>query len=269
MDTSASSSATTPEFPLADISAPELSHRAVYPSTHSPVANLLPILDPPLDSVIFPGAPTSAAAPPALGTTPPSSPPAHRSNASSVKLEPLSMGSGLFSLPPMPPSPMSTYHPTTTGSSPLYSPGHLANRLLSLSLWAEGMPGVVFDVDHLSATMAMPPLPPHDLPPSVLIRTKVSITSIGDIHSSPNLHGLHGAITLASRWSSSAKCVTRLFSDKGCISQESAFLEQRPPTHALPYPHLVTCALPESPLSRCKWLEHGEFAFLPSQTPTH
>ncbi|KAI0695906.1 hypothetical protein BC835DRAFT_919335 [Cytidiella melzeri] len=243
---STSSSASTPDYSMSDFSA-SLPHHVAFSKGHSPVTSMGAIDA----STEFAGASVSTRV--ALGT-PPSSPPPQQIQRAPVKLEPLHVG--LFSFPPLPPSPMSGFLGSAS-ASPIFSSTHPTNRLLQLNLWAEGMTMVTFDVDQLSAAMAMPPLSPQDLPPSILFRIKISITSIGDIHSSPNLHGLHGAIMLASRWTSSAKCVTKLYSGTTCISQESAFLEQLPPSNTL-NPSLVACALPESSLSRCKWLLQEE-----------
>ncbi|KAI0093627.1 hypothetical protein BDY19DRAFT_902388 [Irpex rosettiformis] len=256
-EASISSSATTPEYPIADFSAATLPHPK-FPNKHSPMTPLRN-LDAQHDSSMFTGVPPNTMA--ALGTSSPS-PSAHRTPGSAVKLEPLHMGAGLSSFPTLPPSPMSGYLGGVNTSS-TYGTGvpSNTNRLLQLSLWAEGMSAVTFDVDQMSTAMAMMiPTPSlHDPPPSILFRIKISITSIGDIHSSPNLHGLHGAITLASRWTSSAKCVTKLYSGATCISQESGvFVESLPSPQPLNSSHAVVCALPESALSRCKWLDLAE-----------
>ena len=248
-EASISSSATTPEYPIAEFPSSSLPH-TMFPSRHSPMTSLRNI-DAQPDSVMFAGVSANHMA--ALGTPSPS-PPTHRAIGSAVKLEPLHMGTGLSSFPTLPPSPMSGFL-GGVNATPAYAPMPPANRLLQLSLWAEGMPAVTFDADQISSAMAMPPFSLHDSPPSILFRIKISITSIGDIHSSPNLHGLHGAIILASRWTSSAKCVTKLYSGATCISQESAYVESLSSSQ----PQATTaCALPESALSRCKWLEQGE-----------
>ncbi|KAI0818584.1 hypothetical protein BC629DRAFT_1462995 [Irpex lacteus] len=236
-EASISSSASSPEYPMDDFSA-TLSH-TMFPNRHSPVTPSRNV-DAPPESAMFSSVSGSALA--ALGTHSPSSS-AHRTTGSSVKLEPLHMVAGLSSFPPLPPSPMSGYLGGVNTSS-AYTSVRSSNRLQQLSLWAEGMSTVTFDVDQMSTAMAMPPPSPHDPPPSILFRIKISITSIEDIHSSPNLHGLHGAITLASRWTSSANCVTKLFSGAHCIGHE------------------IACALPESALSRCKWLRQGEIQVL-------
>lgn len=154
----------------------------------------------------------------------------------------------------LPASPMSGYL-GSAGASPLFPVTNAPSRLLSLSLWAEGMSVYTADVDRLSAAMSMPPVVPHDSPPSILFRIKISISSIEDLHSSPNLHGFHGAITLTSRWTSSAQCITKLHSGQTCISQETSYLVAAP--HDANSPHPLTCALPDSSLSRCKWLPTG------------
>lgn len=254
-EASISSSASSPEYPMADFSA-TLSH-TMFPNRHSPVTPSRNV-DAPPESAMFSSVSGSALA--ALGTHSPSSS-AHRTTGSSVKLEPLHMVAGLSSFPPLPPSPMSGYLGGVNTSS-AYTSVRSSNRLQQLSLWAEGMSTVTFDVDQMSTAMAMPPPSPHDPPPSILFRIKISITSIEDIHSSPNLHGLHGAITLASRWTSSANCVTKLFSGAHCIGHESALIEPLPTPQPLDSSQPVACALPESALSRCKWLRQGEIQVL-------
>ncbi|CAL1704832.1 unnamed protein product [Somion occarium] len=171
-----------------------------------------------------------------------------------VKLEPLMMHAGLFTLPTV-----SGGHllDGTDLSSP--NPVHTSCRLLSLNLWADGMQPFAVDIDRLTNTLTNQSMTQLDQS-SVLLRINVTISSIDDILSPPNLHGFQAAITLSERWSSEAKCITKIYSGSTVMSQEMSLLD------GVSVPHIssndftsraVTVGLPESALGRCKWLETG------------
>ncbi|KAI0798068.1 hypothetical protein C8Q75DRAFT_33463 [Abortiporus biennis] len=141
---------------------------------------------------------------------------------------------------------------STVGSG--YQPCLPTNKVVSLNLWAEGMTLFNVDIDQLFASVPNPQDPVQLT--SVLIRIKVAISSIEDLHSSPNLHGFQGAVTLANRWSSEARCITTVYCGPTPVTQEKAFLETLQPS--LNSMNEVTCGLPDSALTRCKWLQTNQ-----------
>ncbi len=241
-DVSSSPSSSTAEFSVTDF-ASQLSSNMTFPNT-SPINTINPFEH---SQSMYPSASSSSLAV-ALGSPPPS-PPYNRIRAP-IKLEPLHMGTGLFNLPSSPHSNCLS----AADVSPTFQPVQVHNRVLSLSLWAEGMTVFTADVDRLTPLLSGSQQSLHQ--PSVLLRMKMFISSIDDVHSSPNLHGFQGAISLAKRWTSEAKCITKLYCGQTCVDQEVAYLEETPPLYATSTSsHFVTAALPESRLSRCKWLD--------------
>ncbi len=190
-----------------------------------------------------------------------SSPPRHHTQGT-VKLEPLHGTRGLFDLSPV-----------AQGSFPgvieLAPPFQLArtprNRVISFSLWAEGMAPFAIDVDRVARATVTPGNPQQSELSSILLRIKLSISSIDDIHSSPNLHGFQGAISFSERWNSEAKCITKTYTGPACVTQETGYLGGVNPalglSNTVPASQAVTTVLPESPLSRCKWLETSEYSY--------
>lgn len=197
----------------------------------------------------------------ALGTPPPS-PLTDRIRAP-MALEPLHMGTGLFTLPA---SPRGGYL-APADVSPVYAPQPL-NRVLSLSLWSEGMSVFTADVDRIQAQMTMSQHASQL--PSILLRIKLYI-SIDDISGSPISNGVLGAVTFASRWQSEAKCITSVYCGQSCMTQEIGLLDGLETGHIHQAEALttqsVTCTLPDSSLSRCKWLDPSTYAQLFLSTP--
>lgn len=171
-------------------------------------------------------------------------------------------GSGLFTLP----SSSRSHFSEGADSFPAPIP---TSEVVALNLWAEGMIPFVVDIERLSAAMATnsPSLTRQSGLTSVLLRIKISISSIEDIQSSPNLHGFQAAISLSERWTTEAKCITKVFTGPNLTSQDINYLEgmSTSPIH-MGGPNSpsrrVTCTLPDSPLTRCKWLEYSTFSVL-------
>lgn len=193
----------------------------------------------------------------ALGTPPPS-PLTDRTRAP-VALEPLHMGTGLFALPA---SPRGGY-PAAADGAPVYA-HRPQNRVLSLSLWSEGMSVFTADVDRIQAQMAMSQ---HATQlPSILLRVKLYLSSLDDLHPAPLANGVAGAVTFAAPWQSEAKCITSVYCGQSCMTQEVSLLDGLDTAHIHRSEALttqsVTCTLPDSSLSRCKWLDPSTSAQL-------
>lgn len=250
-----SSSASTPDYILTEFM-PHASPSPQYAPSRSPVHALGP-LDVGGAFEPYPSASSTIAV---AQRTPPPSPPCNRIN-SPVKLEPLHMGSGLYALPA---SPLSGFIPGAD-TSPIFPmmPPPVPNQLVSLCLWAEGMSMFVADVERIAAAMPMPAMPPPDGPPTVLLRIKLHIAAADDIYSSPNLHGFHGVVTFANRWATQAQCSTAVYAGRACVSQEAGLLDGLQTGHVHQVdgltPQSVSFSLPESSLSRCRWLQNGMY----------
>ena len=129
---------------------------------------------------------------------------------------------------------------------------HSTPKLSSLCLWAEGMSPCNLSVDSLR-TSSLRPLSP------VSLHINLSMPSMDDSHSLPAFHGFGGTVTFSAQWPSSAKCVTKVYAGKACISEETENLQ----LVASGSPTTDSCQLmgflpTESSLTRCRWLEPGK-----------
>ena len=159
------------------------------------------------------------------------------------------------------------FGPVTAGQSPLYhhspllSPGVpwpppllVANRLISINLFAEGMPPFTIPVGALTSDY-------HSIaqaPPRLLIRIKLHLPSIDDMHGSPTLHGIHGTISFSRPWVTSATCITDVYAANVHHSHDVAPLQ---PPSVDPSMSEPTTSLPESELTRCRWLDSSTCMF--------
>jgi len=130
----------------------------------------------------------------------------------------------------------------TSGVSPPIS----RNRICFISLWADGMQPFVVPAATTS---------PIALQPTTTLRLKLRLSSIDDIRSPQTLHGFHATVTLAAPWSSVAECITKVFANGICISQESGSLQLLSSSTTIAENLMVQAFLPESPLSRSRWLD--------------
>ena len=178
-----------------------------------------------------------------------------RPRSSSVNLEPLALGPALFNLQhaTMPDTPEYTFMPQMTPPS---------NRLCNINLWADCSPACYIDVDSLTSA-SNTPSPSGQRPPPfrILLRLKLKYPS-EDISTPLTFGGFHAMVSLAMPWTSSANCHTKTWAGKTCMSHEVAPLEQlnpQQPQATLPggdIPSSMPIAhLPQSALSRCRWLE--------------
>ena len=251
-----SSSSSTPDYVPPERFMTHASSSTSYRHDRSPL-NALGSLDGGHGYEGYPSAPSTIAA--AQGT-PPSPPPPCNRIKSPVKLEPLHMGSGLYTLPA---SPLTGYL-NGAETSPVYPMIPAPNRLLSLCLWAEGMSMFIADVDTIQSALAVSASPLHDGPSTVLLRIKISIPAADDIYGSPSLQGFRGLVSFASQWSTQARCTTAVYAGRACVSQEAAYLDGLQPAHVHQAsgltPQSVSFTLPDSSLSRCRWLPNGTCA---------
>ncbi|KIK95891.1 hypothetical protein PAXRUDRAFT_826554 [Paxillus rubicundulus Ve08.2h10] len=123
--------------------------------------------------------------------------------------------------------------------------------LIGFSLWAEGMPTFSLPVDALTSSAQ----PLTQCAPAIALRIKLRLPPIGAPRS-PALHGFQGSVTCAVRPSSSIRCSTTVLVRSQYVSRESNYcsLMTAQPTG---YDQLesVTVLLPDSPLTRSRWLD--------------
>lgn len=139
-----------------------------------------------------------------------------------------------------------TTPPATASPSATSFPRYAQNRITTFHLLAEGMTPFSVNVDALLA-QANPSVRAFSL------RIKLSVPLANDPRSPPSLYGFSGSVSLATGWSSSAKCTTKVYSGNTLASEEHENLHitgvnPNGSLHAL---------LPESSLSRCRWLDHN------------
>jgi len=107
-------------------------------------------------------------------------------------------------------------------------------------------------VDTLSPAHQPPPSNPAM--PSIVLRVKLQIASIDTLNGPSSLHGFAGTASFTHPWTSSAQCITKVFEGTMQISEESGPLQlmmANPREHSQSF----TAFLPESALSRCRWLD--------------
>jgi hypothetical protein len=158
-------------------------------------------------------------------------------------------------LSPSPPPPRRRVQSNTIAepSRPLTSPSHSSvlsylgrrpiNRICFLSLWADGMQPFTIPIQHQSAS-------------PVTLRIRLRLSSIDDVHSPPTLHGFHGAVTLSAPWTCTAHCITKVYPNNICVAEETGLLQVLSTNPSQPgASQTVQAFLPESPLSRSRWLD--------------
>lgn len=191
----------------------------------------------------------------------------HRVRSGAVKLEPLMMHAGLFTLPTVsggggghlldnPHSGTSSHHPVPYTSA----------RLYAFNLWAEGMSPFEVDIDRMTAALTNQALMQVEQS-SILLRIRLTVPAFDEYMSFPNLQGLQGfqaAITLSERWTSEAKCITKSYAGSTVLSQEVTHLDSASDLQAMSSNDFtsnpVSVGLPESALSRSRWMEFGKFS---------
>ncbi|KAJ7582747.1 hypothetical protein C8J56DRAFT_864950 [Mycena floridula] len=115
-------------------------------------------------------------------------------------------------------------------------------RVTSICLLADEMPPLAY---------TFPDVSPNRAPP--LLRTKLSIASIDDDRGPSTVHGFMANVSLSAVWTSFAKCITRVYVAGACISQESGPLEAMTIQFGT-----VVAMLPDSTLTRCRWLDASQ-----------
>ncbi|KAJ2921908.1 hypothetical protein H1R20_g15190, partial [Candolleomyces eurysporus] len=127
-----------------------------------------------------------------------------------------------------------------------------------LHLKQESSPGSLYF--HSTSQFSSPTTSPHgNYSPQLPDYRQVPFTKPASQHPNtttsysrpPTLHGFTASVAVASVWSNSARCITKVMAGNTCVFEES---------EALQVSHIsnggaVHALLPESSLSRCRWLD--------------
>ena len=117
------------------------------------------------------------------------------------------------------------------------------NRATAAYLSADGMSPFSINLNALAN-------PSAQVQPPFTLRIRLSVPTMNDSRTPPTFHGFLGGIALDHVWSAACRCITKVYENNSCVSEETGFLN---------ISHInmgtVNAALPESPLSRCRWLD--------------
>jgi hypothetical protein len=118
------------------------------------------------------------------------------------------------------------------------------NKASSLFLHANGMTPFSVKVDALAhpSTQMLPPF---------TLRIKLCVPTMNDPRAPPTFHGFLAGVALDSVWSASARCTTKVYENNVIVADDTGLLSI---THISV--GTVNAVLPESPLTRCRWLNH-------------
>ncbi|TDL27538.1 hypothetical protein BD410DRAFT_426163 [Rickenella mellea] len=149
-------------------------------------------------------------------------------------------------------------------------------RVCGLGLWTDGMEPIYIDVDTLpsSVSTSFSPVPTSPGSSAPVIRSSLRLklcmpASLGVENVNDAIRGFDGAVSFTTPVPSSAKCLTKVHVDGTCISRELAeFIPVAPPPspeHADQGEQKFVALLPDSWLSRCRWLDTGSKKTLVTQ----
>jgi len=85
----------------------------------------------------------------------------------------------------------------------------------------------------------------------LLIRIRLRLPSLNE-HGLPTLHGVHGTLSFTRPWATTASCVTDVYAANVHQSRDIAPLQSQTLGHCVGD---YVASLPESDLSRCRWLD--------------
>jgi hypothetical protein len=125
----------------------------------------------------------------------------------------------------------------------------LRNKITSLYLHADGMTTFSVKVDALAH-------PSTQMQPPFALRIKLCVPLMNDARTPPTFHGFVAGVALDSVWSTTGRCITKVFENNVNTAEDTGFLNI---THI--NVGAVNALLPESSLTRCRWLNIGMFDF--------
>ncbi|KAF9532945.1 hypothetical protein CPB83DRAFT_589012 [Crepidotus variabilis] len=118
----------------------------------------------------------------------------------------------------------------------------LRNKITNMFLHADGMTPFSVKVDALAH-------PSAQVQPPFSLRVKLCVPVMQDPRTPSTFQGFLGGIALDNVWSVSGRCTTKVFENTTCISEEVGYL-----SIANINVGTVNALLPESPITRCRWL---------------
>lgn len=121
------------------------------------------------------------------------------------------------------------------------------NKITSLYLHADGMTTFSVKVDALAH-------PSTQMQPPFALRIKLCVPLTNDARTPPTFHGFVAGVALEGMWSSTARCITKIYENNVNTAEDMGFLSV---THV--NVGAVNTLLPESQLTRCRWLSIGMF----------
>jgi len=131
------------------------------------------------------------------------------------------------------------------------------NRTTAAFLSADGMSPFSINLNALAH-------PSAQIQPPFTLRIRLCVPTINDARTPSTFHGFLGGIALEQVWNVSCRCITKVYENNFCVSEETAFLN---------ITHLnmgaVNATLPESPLSRCRWLDACKLSTFKFQSITN
>jgi hypothetical protein len=127
------------------------------------------------------------------------------------------------------------------------------NKVTSVHLQADGMTPFSVKVDAL-ANPAQPMQPPFTL------RIRLCMPTTQDMRAPQSLNGFLAGVSLENVWSVTARCITKVYGNNVCIAEESGYLNVTNINVGT-----VNAALPDSPLSRCRWIDSGFYSVILTQ----
>ena len=117
------------------------------------------------------------------------------------------------------------------------------NRATAAYLSADGMSPFSINLNALAN-------PSAQVQPPFTLRIRLCVPTMNDSRTPPTFHGFLGGIALDHVWTASCRCITKVYENNCCVSEETGFLN---------ISHInmgtVNATLPESSLSRCRWLD--------------
>ncbi|PFH54387.1 hypothetical protein AMATHDRAFT_72875 [Amanita thiersii Skay4041] len=118
------------------------------------------------------------------------------------------------------------------------------NRVKALKLTAEGMSPFTVKLDALTSAGQLDPRTP------LALKIRLGINFVTDLDTPATVLGFTGSVHLENMWSFSGRCLTNVY-----INGVGGAPEDGPLTACNASDGSVTAALPESQLSRCRWLD--------------
>ncbi|KAG8217485.1 hypothetical protein J3R82DRAFT_5630 [Butyriboletus roseoflavus] len=138
-------------------------------------------------------------------------------------------------------------------NSSLFSaePPPCPTAFIRFSLWAEGMPTLTLPVDALISS-TQPSVHPS---PALVLRIKLHLPPI-DVPCFPALHGFQASLTCTMRPCATVRCSTAVFVRGQCTSREGNHCTMMTAdSTGNDQLESITLLLPDSPLSRSRWLD--------------